>query len=51
MIMYIKTLLLFLGLTLFTACGANTTPQAHPSTTAKSWKNAAPADNASYFYA
>jgi len=54
--MYIKTVLLLIGLTFFSACGAaNAAPQA-PTRAAvhsadMSWKNAAPADNASYFYA
>jgi len=51
--MYIKIVLLFLGLTLFSACGvANSTPKAPiHSTSDKSWKNTPPADNANYFYA
>jgi len=51
--MYIKILLLSLGLTFFSACGvANSALQAPSHSPAgKSWKNAAPADNTNYFYA
>ncbi len=52
--MYIKTLFLFLALTLLTACGAAASPSAKSSINkdaAMSWLNSPPSDTSSYFYA
>lgn len=47
--MYIKTALLFLALTFFSACGAAASATSPDFT--KDWKNTAPQDTATHFYA
>ena len=48
--MHIKTLLLFLVLTFFSACGASASPSSNKSA-AKSWLDNPPSDTSKFFYA
>lgn len=49
--MYLKTLFLFLALTIFSACGASASSPSVNKDATMSWLNSPPSDDAHYFYA